>query len=267
MTIYLSVIIATYNSGNCLPELLKSLKPIDNNLLYELIFIDNCSTDGTIELIREYEKTVDINIKLYYEKDSGISDAFNKGVKYSSGKFCLMIGSDDFLVNGWQKKISFTKKLKNDVISFAAIHQNKLGNLLHIPVDDFSYIKSQMCIPHTSTLVLREVCNRFPFDEKYKLAMDYDFFLNIYLNNYSYVRIIEPLSVVGVEGISHLNYNASLREVMIIQKNKGHKFVYFRFIKNCFKNYVRRFLEFCGLKKLIKIYRKKFSLNLKLEVK
>ena len=184
MTIYLSIIVATFNSRESLPNLLKSLKPTDKNLLFEVIFIDNCSTDGTIELIKEYEKTSDINIKLYSEQDNGISDAFNKGVKYSNGKFCLIIGSDDFLVEDWQKKINLTKNLKNDIISFAAIHQNKLGNLLHIPVNNFSYIKSQMCIPHTSTLVLREICVRFPFDEKYKLAMDYDFFLNIYLDNY-----------------------------------------------------------------------------------
>ena len=54
---------------------------------------------------------------------------------------------------------------------------------------------------------------------------------------------------------------------MIIQKNKGLKFVYFRFIKNCFKNYLRRLLEFFGLKVLIKIYQKNFSLNEKIEVK
>ena len=74
-------------------ELLETINSIEAQNLtnYEYIVIDGGSSDGTIELLRE-NKTI---TKWISEKDKGIYDAINKGIKISSGKYINTINSGD----------------------------------------------------------------------------------------------------------------------------------------------------------------------------
>ncbi len=88
----ISIIIATYNSGKYLEECLKSIfKQSYKN--YEIIIIDNQSKDKTLKILKKYEKKIDLWVS---EKDSGIFDAMNKGIKHSKGKIISILNSDDF---------------------------------------------------------------------------------------------------------------------------------------------------------------------------
>jgi len=89
----ISVITATYNAEEHLPELISSLREqIDKN--FEWVIADGASTDKTLELIRSIS---DMNIKLISQADFGIYDALNRGIKNSSGRFYLVVGADDVL--------------------------------------------------------------------------------------------------------------------------------------------------------------------------
>jgi len=87
----ISIITVTKNSGNFLEECILSLdKQSYRN--YEHIVIDGCSTDNTIDLIKKY------NDKIAYwvsEKDEGLYDAMNKGIKKCSGDIIGILNSDD----------------------------------------------------------------------------------------------------------------------------------------------------------------------------
>ena len=60
----------------------------------EYIVIDGGSTDGTVEVIKKYEKDIAYWVS---EKDGGIYDAMNKGVRAATGDYIEFIGSDDCL--------------------------------------------------------------------------------------------------------------------------------------------------------------------------
>ena len=90
----LTIIIATYNSEKYLDKCLESIA-IQSYPKIELIIIDNCSTDSTLNIINKYN--LRINLRVFSEPDSGIYDALNKGVVLASGEYILFLGSDDYL--------------------------------------------------------------------------------------------------------------------------------------------------------------------------
>ena len=86
-----SIVIATYNSENTLRQTLESIEK-QTFKDYEVIIVDGLSTDKTEEIVKDYSSIIGTYIS---EKDSGIYDAFNKGVSASVGEYINFIGSND----------------------------------------------------------------------------------------------------------------------------------------------------------------------------
>jgi glycosyltransferase involved in cell wall biosynthesis len=90
----ISIIIATFNAAETLRECLDSIVTQLNDKI-ELILVDGGSKDTTNEIIESYGTFIDVHIS---EPDKGIYDAWNKGVKLSSGNWVMFIGADDLLL-------------------------------------------------------------------------------------------------------------------------------------------------------------------------
>lgn len=93
--ILITIVIATYNAGECLQNCLNSIIPQLNSGI-ELIIVDGASKDNTIEIIKNNEQHIKFWIS---EPDKGIYDAWNKGIKASNGEWIMFIGADDYLVD------------------------------------------------------------------------------------------------------------------------------------------------------------------------
>ena len=92
----LSIIICTYNREDFLPFALQSLsqQSLDNQQ-YEVLIIDNNSTDRTATLSHEFIKQhPDVNLKYFLEKNQGLAYARNRGIKESSGRVISFIDDD-----------------------------------------------------------------------------------------------------------------------------------------------------------------------------
>ena len=106
-------------------ELLKTINSIKTQNLtsYEFIVVDGGSTDGTIEILKESK----IITKWISEKDKGIYDAINKGIKLSNGKYINTINSGDTYFS--ENSLSIIKDYfdKNDIsFVFGAVQKNKI---------------------------------------------------------------------------------------------------------------------------------------------
>lgn len=94
----ISIITVTYNSAETLERTIKSVFSQTFKDI-EYCIIDGGSTDATLDIIGKYAKEYPEHIKWISEKDRGIYDAMNKGVKLCTGDVIGILNSDDFFTS------------------------------------------------------------------------------------------------------------------------------------------------------------------------
>ncbi len=90
---FFTVITVCYNSKSSIETTIDSVVK-QSFSDWEYILVDGGSTDGTIDIIQEYKKNYE-NVSFISEKDEGIYDAMNKGIRMSKGKFIFFLNSAD----------------------------------------------------------------------------------------------------------------------------------------------------------------------------
>ncbi len=175
-----SIITATFNSGKTLIDNILSV----NNQSYENVehlFIDNESTDNTLEIIESNSKRV---TKVLSQKDRGMYFALNKGIDLAEGEIIGILNSDDkFFDSGIIKNVCNTF-IENDCdlvwgnVNILKKDSNKIHrkyNANFNPVKSFEY---GIMPPHPSIFIKKEVYNKFgKFNIAYEIASDYDLIL------------------------------------------------------------------------------------------
>lgn len=114
--IKVSIIVPVYNVATYLPECLNSL--INQTLKdIEIICIDDKSTDGSIEILKEYEKK-DVRIKVVYnEENKSTGTARNIGIEKASGEYLGFVDGDDFVSADYFENLYENAKKHNAEIS------------------------------------------------------------------------------------------------------------------------------------------------------
>ena len=102
----LSIIVPTYNSEKTIRRLLNPLFSTKTDVKYEVIIIDGCSTDKTVEICKEYPVTIYNNPKIH------AAAARNIGIAHANGDICAFIDSDCVPGNRWMEIIEY--ELSND---------------------------------------------------------------------------------------------------------------------------------------------------------
>lgn len=200
----LSVITICFNEVETIEKTLQSVFEQQFND-YEYIVIDGGSTDGTVDIIKKYSDNI---TRIISEPDLGIANAHNKGIQLSQGEYLCFLNGGDYLCNNYIFQRIFSDELKADIIYGDIIFILKNG-LKYRKKSPKSIKKNYMlidCIPHPGTLIRKKLFNRIGnFDESYKIAADYDFFLRAifdYKCNLKYMPF--PFVVFNLQGISSL---------------------------------------------------------------
>ena len=166
----------------------------------EHIVVDGGSTDDTIQILKEFELKVKSStfakasadkqkLKFYWksEKDRGIADAFNKGIRMSQGNYIYFLGANDVLKDRLViEKMMHGVDSKKDIIICGKIDRIKKSNTysaLYTSSIRFSpwQLLYKMALPHQGMFIHRNFFRKYGyFDTNFRYAMDYDLLLRAY---------------------------------------------------------------------------------------
>ncbi|MGB7569299.1 MAG: glycosyltransferase family 2 protein [Chitinivibrionales bacterium] len=176
----ISIITPTLNHARFIEDTILSVKNQDYKD-FEHIVIDGGSDDGTIDILRKYPHLIWIS-----EKDSGQSNAINKGFKMAKGDIITWLNSDDYFENNIFSRIVKLFEDNKDCFvlygNMTDIGENK--NILGTRTGDTITLKHLLINPdivrQPGCFWRREVINRIGnLNEDLHLVMDYDYFLRI----------------------------------------------------------------------------------------
>ena len=94
--IKVSVIIPVYNCDEYIGATLKSVINQDFDS-YEIIVIDDGSTDNSLDIINDTLKDCEIPYKVVHQENGGVSVARNRGISISAGEYLVFVDADDYI--------------------------------------------------------------------------------------------------------------------------------------------------------------------------
>lgn len=203
----LSIITINFNNRD---GLRKTIESVVNQTWqeFEYIIIDGGSTDGSVEVIKEYADHIDYWVS---EPDKGIYDAMNKGIDQAKGEYCLFMNSADTFNN-------------NEVIEHA-----------HITLDGTDIVCGQLkfphgyimkgpkvvsmqhfytsTLPHQATFIKTQLLKDEPYDTSYRIVSDWKFWIqSLIFKNATYKSINLTIANFDINGISSINKNLDTAE-------------------------------------------------------
>ncbi len=118
----LSVIIVNWNTKKLLEDCLSSIFKHTKGINFEVIVVDNASTDGSPQMV----KTKFPEVVLIQNKDNlGFTKANNQGIKAAKGDYIALLNSDTYLIENAFKKLKDTAKSKNNKAVLAPLLLNE----------------------------------------------------------------------------------------------------------------------------------------------
>ncbi len=176
---------------------------------YELIVVDGGSTDGTVDLIRQYEH----NITWWCsEPDRGIYNAMNKGVSHAIGDYLIFMNSGDAFYNNQVLAEVLNRGIHADVIEGYVIRTDKKRRLRERYKDIYVQLFTDT-LSHQGAFIKRELLVAHPYDERYKIVADWKLWLEtIILEGRSYAHVDTTIAYVDMTGISSVNVKQRLEE-------------------------------------------------------
>ena len=175
----ISIITITYNAIKVIEKTIQSVVKQKYDDI-EYIIIDGGSTDGTIDIIKQYENKISLWIS---EPDKGIYDAMNKGIKLAKGEWInFMNAGDYFYDNLVLSKFSEIAKQSNADIIYGEVIKRLPSIIFPEKPMPLSFIKNHMVFSHQSTFIKASYHKKYLFNDKFKSSGDYHFFYNSYYN-------------------------------------------------------------------------------------
>lgn len=211
-----SIITVCFNSAATLRDTIESVLAQSATDI-EYIVVDGSSTDGTLDILREYEDRIS---RIISEPDDGIYDAMNKGIRACTGDIVGILNSDDFFASsGTLRNVvaTFEKDDGADIV---------IGDVVYVGADDLAKITRYYSSrrfkpwklrfgympPHPATFVSRQVYEAHGlYSLDYRISSDYEMFIRwLVAAKLPYRRIDEVLVHMRPGGLSTSGFRSSL---------------------------------------------------------
>ena len=172
-----TVITAVFNGVHTIRHCIESVLHQDYPHI-EHIVIDGGSTDGTIDVLREYEDKIALWIS---EPDRGVYDAWNKGLRLARGDWVAFLGADDTFLPGAVRaymELSLTNPDGEFLSSVVRLEHHGGYTCMFGERWAWPRFSKFMCIAHPGSMHKRTLFKEYGlYDTSYKITGDYEFLL------------------------------------------------------------------------------------------
>ena len=215
----ISIVTVCFNSASTIRDTFESIlqqKYTD----YEYIVVDGKSKDATVDIIREYEPRFQGKMRWVSEKDSGLYDAMNKGIKMATGDVVGILNSDDFFTDSTVLETveqAFVQKQTDAVYGDVCYVKAANTNIVDRYYSSKKFKRWKMRIglipAHPTFYARRELFDKIGFYRTdYKIAADFDLLLRfIFVHKIQTAYIEKCLVTMRSGGVSNGSLNVHLQ--------------------------------------------------------
>jgi glycosyltransferase involved in cell wall biosynthesis len=218
----ISVITVVYNGAKTLEQtILSVINQTYQNIEY--IIIDGGSTDGTLDIITNYELQIkngefpNVSFRYVSEPDSGIYDAMNKGIDMATGGWINFMNAGDWFYDAHVIKNIYSLPVEGDIIYGATELRFDWGNYIQKTLKKTHPWNKR--IGHQSVFCKSSLLKKMKFNTNYTICADYEFMLKCFLNNCYFKCYDMIVSSYDTHGVSN-GVLTSKERVLILFHNK-----------------------------------------------
>ncbi len=209
-----SVVTVSFNCAGLITKTIESVLRQDYASL-EYIVIDGGSTDGTAEIIREYQD------RLAYwcsEPDGGIYQGMNKGIQQAQGDWIIFMNAGDTFADDHvlTQIASYADKERCDIL-YGDIFTTK-DEELRLKTASAPCNKQRMYFCHQAAFAKTSILRKMPFDTRFRMSADFHFFKRCYLMGYRFRHVPVTVAVYDSHGVSHTQRIKGLQDNIRVVK-------------------------------------------------
>lgn len=184
----------------------------------ELIVVDGGSTDGTLEILREYADNISI---LVSEPDRGIYDAMNKVCSLAKGDWLVFLGCDDFLLDSLGDMVGAMSL--PDAVYYGNVVWLSSGKIYDGKFSKFRIMHQNIC--HQSIFYPRAVYKKYFYDLDYPALADHAYNIKVWGEGFLFVYVEVTVSRFNDTGASSFGDDEfEKRRICLIRKAFGQWF-------------------------------------------
>tara|TARA_A100001015_G_C15043294_1_gene741434 strand:- start:5697 stop:6383 length:687 start_codon:yes stop_codon:yes gene_type:complete len=211
-----SIVTINYNNSKGLKKTLESITKL--NFEHELIIVDGDSNDNSLAVVTGYNNKIS-NIKLISEKDKGVYDAMNKGIKNAKGDWVIFMNSGDCFY-----ETDDMAQILEDHSTYDLLYGNTRmeGKIFH-PKNLKALEHGIIHACHQSMFFnFKKLSDELRYINFYKIYADYELVNRLYLKNFKFKYIDRCISEIEPGGISQsVSWRKRIDKFLIVINSNG----------------------------------------------
>jgi len=123
-----SVVVSNYNNGKYLERCLRSLLGQQTRIPFEILLVDDASTDGSLEVAARFSQSIKV---LANDTNQGLPASLNRAIDESAGRFIVRVDSDDYVSRHFIQSLTLPVLLNEDLDAVACdyyVYRRTLGS-------------------------------------------------------------------------------------------------------------------------------------------
>lgn len=212
-----SIVTVVYNGEKTIAETIESVCN-QTRLPQEYVIIDGASTDNTLAVISKYKEKYPF-IRVLSEKDNGIYDAMNKGIKLCKGDIVGILNADDYYEPECLENVLSSFNENGEGVHYGILRYIENNKEIYLCRYHHEHLNRKM-IPHPATFVSRNLyVQHGDFNLNYKYSSDLELMIRFRSKCVDFFPIDRILANFRTDGVSN-SVKAGIETLNIKKMNK-----------------------------------------------